>query len=84
MSELGEGFDNFTGDALKFDNTDPVITVNFFILELKSEEDSSISWDGTGNIYDSTSWNKNGDVDSALLKNLTIDYTITDLSLIHI
>ena len=78
MSELGEGFDNFTGDALKFDNTNPVITVNSFILELKSEEDSSISWDGTGNIYDSTSWNKNGDIDSTLLKNLTLDYTITD------
>ena len=73
-----EEFDQFTGDVLKFDNTDPVITFNSFILELKNEEDSSISWDGTGNIYDSASWNKNGDIDSALLKNLTLDYTITD------
>ena len=73
-----ENFDQFTGDSLKFDNTAPVITFNSFILELKSEEDSSISWNGTGDIYDSTSWNKNGEIDSTVLKNLTLDYTITD------
>ena len=73
-----ESFNQFTGDGLKFDNEVPLIAFNSLILKLKNESDSSISWNGTGDIYDSTYWSKDGEIDSALLKNLTLDYRIID------